>query len=120
MDNRVKTALVAALMGVGLVMSAAPASAVGRFDVYFYDGSGAFVMQMTEQCPAAGARKVWGILPSNARVVTRYKVLTGGCKMTAFTGQNGTGTGVGLQRDGGNYGLGAVTRNAHSLVTYGS
>lgn len=123
MNNRFTTTLAAALMGLGLVVSATPASAApGRFYVDLIDAAGNNLDGGANgPCPATGgARFVGGINNSVATRAVRYRVRSSPCKLTIFDGPNGTGNGVGLQRDGRDYGLGVARLRAHSIAAYGS
>lgn len=78
-------------------------------------------MTLTYVCPqTGGARIVGDIRSSAANAATHHKVHYSPCKLTIFEFGNGQGRGVGLQRDGRKYGLGAVTGNAESIASYGS
>lgn len=122
MNNRMKSMIAAGAAGLALVMAGGvPASAApGRFEVDLYNPHNELISNLHGDCPALGApRRVYPLNPSTGDASTHYIVRRSPCKLTIFETQNGTGRGVGLQRDGRKYGLGAVAGNANSIVAYG-
>lgn len=118
----------AALAGASLLTTvASPASAspapdsaaaplARGYSITFYRG-GNPIGSWTEACPGPGGR-VPRAMPSYIWPATEYTAVSD-CRVTAFRTTNGTGTGVGLTRDGRRHGFGSVNGSVKSIVAYG-
>jgi hypothetical protein len=121
----IKLALATAVVGAAVAGTAVPAAAAPGarpaartwFVNLYRDSEANQVDAEQDFCPSAGVKHSVNLV-GDEQTANLY-IANGACKLVAFDGYGGTGTGVPITRDSNLHGLGSVAGHVKSIAQYG-